>query len=59
MTTNQLKSEEESSLGLFGAATISITPLLLATELAAKYLEQSKGGESTENAPAQQPSLAK
>ena len=49
MTTNQLKSEEESRIGLFGAPTRSITPLLLATELAAKYLEKSKDGESTES----------
>ena len=49
MTTNQLKSEEESRIGLFSAPTKSITPILLATELAAEYLEKSKDGESTES----------
>lgn len=49
MTTNELSSEEESRIGLFGAPTKSITPLLLATELAAEYLRQNKNIKSTES----------
>lgn len=59
MTTNQLKSEEESRIGLFSAPTKSITPILLATELAAEYLRQNKNTKSTERAPSQSPAPAK
>lgn len=59
MTTNQLSSEEETRLEIFGAATRSITPLLLATELAAEYLRQNKNIKSTESAPSQSPAPAK
>lgn len=59
MTTNQSSREEEPMIGPFVVLTKSITPLMLAAELAAEYLWQNKNIEPTERELSQSQDSAK